>query len=323
VPSTHCILCHASSRFNESSSSSFHSDFEPRALKYGKGEASGVLASESVTIAGAEVKAQPFILVTKDADMSGMSADGILGMAYPELSESKDTLVTSMFKQGIIEHPSFSVHIGNNDFGRKEEELESMVIFGGYDLKTYAKEEQFEILSLATVNTMEKTGYWSVRLTSISVGGSSVGLGSQFAILDTGTSLIIGPENEVNTVLEKITAHQKCITQQGLYVCPCSNLDTFPTIVFGLNGKNFYVNPQEYMMKDNGQCLVLISSMNFNAWILGDVFLRSYYTFYDMENAQRRPQIQFLNTHGLYGCWECSSLCLLWLLLVFTLDIAA
>ncbi len=199
---------------------------EYKDLKYGKGEALGYLSLETITVSDYKVDNQVFILVNKDKDLEGTAADGILGMAFSELSEGHSPLVYNMFSSGSIETASFAVYIGNNDYGRKSEEIESTVTFGGHELSKYSSESSFNYVNL------RPTGYWSIDVESIKVDGSVIA-SQALAILDTGTSLLIAPQADVKSIHHKISNNVKsCSTEGGLLVCSCSSFDGFPTIDF-------------------------------------------------------------------------------------------
>ena len=123
-------------------------------------------------------------------------------------------LVYTMFKENIIETPLFSVYLSNNEFGQANESLKSNVIFGGFDEKTYAK-GNIDYIPLIY------TGYWSVKLDKISLDDEDINSNTQLAILDTGSSLILGPELEINKILTKLSSGQSCYYDNGLLVCSC------------------------------------------------------------------------------------------------------
>uniref|UniRef100_A0A8D2I6B5 Pepsinogen C n=1 Tax=Urocitellus parryii TaxID=9999 RepID=A0A8D2I6B5_UROPR len=77
----------------------------------------------------------------------------------------------------------------------------------------------------------------------------------------------------------------------------CNDVQNLPTFTFIINGVQFPLPPSAYILNVspgpwgwNGYCLVgleatYVSSANGQPfWILGDVFLRSYYSVFDMAN---------------------------------------
>lgn len=237
------------------------------------------MCKDKAYLAGENIGMQEFILIYGDLDMEGMKADGIMGMAFKELSEGSKPVVQTMADSGVIESASFSVYIGDNDYDRKNEKITSNVIFGGHDIEKYSLDSSFKYIDLI------KTGYWSVPLDQIIVENSKIAKKTSIAILDTGTSLLVGPSSDVSEIFAKIKKNSNC-KFEGFLICTCKSLSELPVIEFVLDGHSYDINPEEYAIKEGDSCIVLISGSQFGLWILGDVFLRSYYTYYDMDNKR-------------------------------------
>jgi hypothetical protein len=90
--------------------------------------------------------------------------------------------------------------------------------------------------------------YWEVRMTDVKVNGQSInvcGSGkSCTAILDTGTTLVVGP----GRVLGEVN-HRASISHD------CSNLSQLPTVTFQLDGHDFELTPQDYVLQSMGYCV--------------------------------------------------------------------
>merc|ERR1711937_499684 len=102
-------------------------------------------------------------------------------------------------------------------------------------------------------------------------------------VVDTGTSVLAGPPSAVNKLVAKV----------GSVEADCSNVASLPTVTFTFAGKDFDLGPDFYVIraKDGSgkeQCEMGIQGINAGApiWILGDPFLRKYYTVWDAEQKR-------------------------------------
>jgi hypothetical protein len=199
--------------------------------------------------------------------------DGILGLAFSSISVGgvpapMDALVTS----GALTVPTFAFYLGGGSNG-----VNSELVFGGVDEKHYTGDFTYVNLNAET--------YWQVKLADVQVGGSSIGdLGTSNVIVDSGTSLIAGPQNSIETVMQQLGAQQ---TQQGLYVVSCSG--NVPQVTFQIGeGASFDLNIQDLTLEKQGdECLLGVQPTPPGApWILGDVFMRAYYVTFDWGNKR-------------------------------------
>lgn len=110
---------------------------------------------------------------------------------------------------------------------------------------------------------------------------------NQNAIVDTGTSLIAGPTVQVSLIAIKLGA-KPFLKGEFLISCDTSKL---PDLHFMINGKTYSLSPSEYVINSGKVCLLAMIAIdipkpNGPLWILGDIFIRKYYTIFDMENKK-------------------------------------
>ena len=91
---------------------------------------------------------------------------------------------------------------------------------------------------------------WFMYFFRISVGGDNTIAcsGGCEAILDTGTSLNVGPTKESKAINEAIGA-KEVIPGTGQYQVDCDVVDQLPAIEFAFGGKVFVLNGADYILK--------------------------------------------------------------------------
>ncbi|XP_036273196.1 pepsin F-like [Pipistrellus kuhlii] len=275
VPSIYCSsrACGTHRTFDPQASSTFQNTTQPFDLLYGSGRVIGVLGYDDVRVGDLVCKSQAFGLSETESGLSleFMVSDGILGLAYPDIALRNTTPVfDSMWNQSLISENLFAFYLSSN------EKNGSVVMFGGVDPSYYRGELQWVPVS--------KQSYWQVTVDSISMDGKVVACprGCQ-AIMDTGTSLVTGPTKATRNILRSMNA---LTTSTGKYVISCEAIPSLPDIVFTINGVAYPVPASAYTMREQkGICYPnLNSSKRIKHWVLGDVFLRLYFTVYDRGN---------------------------------------
>uniref|UniRef100_A0A670ZBA4 pepsin A n=1 Tax=Pseudonaja textilis TaxID=8673 RepID=A0A670ZBA4_PSETE len=198
--------------------------------------------------------------------------DGILGLAYPRLSASGATPVfDNMMSEGLVSQDLFSVFLSSDG------QQGSFVMFGGIDSSYYTGSLNWVPLSAEL--------YWQITLDSITVNGQTIACsGGCQAIVDTGTSLLVGPPNGIANIQNFIGGSQDSNGQ----VINCNAINELPDIVFTINGIQYPVPASAYIRQYQSYCMSGFENIAFQSdlWILGDIFIRQYYCVFDRANNQ-------------------------------------
>ncbi|KAL1020843.1 hypothetical protein UPYG_G00005430 [Umbra pygmaea] len=273
VPSVYCnsTACQDHVKFNHSKSSTFKGTNHTVSIQYGTGSLFGVLGIDTVALAGMSVANQGFgVSLIEDSFFTYVAFDGILGLAFPMLAVFGAVPVfENIIKQSLVNLNLFSFYLSRNSTG-------SVVTFGGIESNYFTGQITWIPVSKGT--------YWQIKMDSVTINGNIAGCrGSCQAIVDTGTSLIIGPPSDINNINRNIGATMDNI---GEFIVDCNKTINMPNVMFTLNGNHFTIPPSAYILQISSVCYsgFQTSSANFNFWILGDVFIREYYTIFNREN---------------------------------------
>lgn len=120
-------------------------------------------------------------------------------------------------------------------------------------------------------------------------------------IVDSGTSLLTGPSASISQLATLVGAHK---VFRGQYFMRCESSDPRPDLVFSIAGQQYSLSSQEYVLKAMGPiCLFAFMALDVPQgpmWILGDVFMRKYYTVFDWgtTNTNGDNRKTLLSQHG-------------------------
>jgi len=277
VPSSECtsIACYLHQKYDHEASSSYSKNGTKFEIQYGSGAVDGFISKDTITIGDLKIKNQLFAEVTNEPGLAFAFGrfDGILGLGYDTISVNKiPPPFYSMVDQKLIDEPVFAFYLGDTSD-------ESEAIFGGIDDSHYTGK-------LTTI-PLRRKAYWEVTLDSLTFGGETADM-DMGAILDTGTSLIALPSTIAELLNNQIGA-KKGFT--GQYTVECDTRDNLPELTFTLGGTNFTIGPYDYILEAGGSCISSFMGMDIPEpagplVILGDSFLRRWYSVYDLGKGQ-------------------------------------
>ncbi|XP_028834434.1 gastricsin-like [Denticeps clupeoides] len=265
--------------FNPQQSSTYTSNGQTFSIQYGTGSLTGVIGYDTVSVGGLSVQNQKIGLsVTEPGNHFARPLhDGIMGLAF---MPDQQTIVDTMIQESLIEEPVFSFYLSS------DAENGSEAIFGGIDPSYYQGE-----ISWVPV---EESSHWQLVFDGFEVDHKSTGWCQSgcSAIVDTGTSLLLAPPQYLDSLHNMLGATED---DNGHYVFDCSSVSSLPPLTFVMNGSHLHLPGSAYVLEGNDgdqNCRSGISSSHKNSkdgypyWILGDVFLRQFYSVFDQGNAR-------------------------------------
>ncbi|CAF1022503.1 unnamed protein product [Rotaria sordida] len=286
VPSIQCLsTCENKAKYDLYSSYTSRANGATFRIKYGDGSyVNGIFINDTVTIANSSVLNQAFAHAKNISGFSLSTFDGVLGLAYPSLGTSGQIpIFYNMWQQGLISNPIFSFYFNPNPNAYPGGEL----IFGGVDSTKY--------LGSITYVDVIIPAYWEFMMDSVQTNGKIICSNCR-AILDTGTTLIVGPSNQIALLNYAIGGIYD--QETGLYTVDCYTrlLSDFPDVEFSIGNMTFTLSVLQYLLiskdDDNFVCYTIFQGINLRdnrgylIWILGDYFLSRFYSIYNVKRNQ-------------------------------------
>jgi len=319
VPGVKCNseTCTAHNRFAEEKSASFAADGpNTRSVQYGTGRVTFEDGSDTVTLCDGrdnpgchgqadhkiEIPKQPIGISTDQTKYPFriLPFDGIIGVA-PSVNENS---LLHQLKHDTAESRLFGVYLS------KSPDRIGSVDFGGIERMNVAPDSSLHWHPTTVAHE------WRVPMKDILVNGQPLHLckdrpdGICPAVVDTGSSLVTGPSTDVRKLLSKLHPNPDC-----------SNLASLPEVSIQIMDKDhntvtYPLNPKEYVLEsleESGSSVkqdsmegfpVLGKSTNLpeirphcdpgfgildvpgQKWVIGDTFLRRYYSIFDDENGR-------------------------------------
>ncbi|KAF7999056.1 hypothetical protein HF325_006588 [Metschnikowia pulcherrima] len=206
----------------------------------------GFVSQDTLAIGDLIIPKQDFAEATSEPGLAFAFGkfDGILGLAYDTISQNKIVPpVYNAIAQGLLDAPQFGFYLGDVN---KDENNGGLATFGGYEESLFKGD--------LTWLPVRRKAYWEVTFEGIGLGDEFAELAKTGAAIDTGTSLITLPSSLAEIINAKIGATKSWSGQYQV----------------------------------SGSCISAFTPMDFpepigDLSIIGDAFLRKYYSVYDLE----------------------------------------
>lgn len=299
--------CSGIALYNAGASSTNVRSSTPFQIVYGSGAVRGTLFADTVSLAGYTVYNQTAAGVDQLAQNTIQApASGIMGMGFQTLTTSGATPFWEVLAEtNKLQTQAFTFQLQRNALASSTA-LNSGGVFtlGQIDANQYSG----DITYINLPNTRSgRAGYWAIPMDSIEVAGQTINTNEGLAAIDTGTTLIGGPQDAVNQIYESIQGAQpvnlggSSSASMGYYAYPCS---ANPSISITFGGREFSINSQDFnagALDTSGRyCLGAIFATDLGQgapeWIVGDSFLKNVFSVYDYNNGN--PRVGFASLKG-------------------------
>ncbi|KAF7289300.1 Acid protease [Mycena indigotica] len=276
LPAVGCdSTCDGHTLFNTAKSSTAVNTTDPFFLQFGAGNATGFVFSDTVKVAGVTATGQAVGAsnhYSVEFEAANFPPDGLVGMAFPALSVfGANPLFTTLVNQGQV--PSA--------FGVKLADSGSELRLGGVNTALFTG-------AFRNVSLIEED-FYALNLQALDVSSRTVATANGVtAIVDTGTTLLIGDPQGVEILYSAIPGAKdaSAILGPGFFTVPCNRI---PTVGVTLGNQIFNVAPAIFnlgVLQGNDCVGGVVSSDGIPFWVLGDIFLRNFYTVFDQGKAR-------------------------------------
>ncbi|KAJ7749505.1 acid protease [Mycena maculata] len=270
-----------------SSSSSFRDTGKPWDIEYETGSVSGTLVTDRVILAGLTLPNHTFgASRTESLDFTPTILECVQRrypvrwsirlrqIVHQSLSmQGTSTLVKAFQSAGLLARNIISYKISRKSDDKNDGEL----TLGGMDPSKY------DASSLVRVKNVNTAGFWEANVTAVKVDGKDVGLQGRSCILDTGTTLLAAPKEDVDVIHSSIPGAEYNNTLDA-WTIPCN---TTASVSLSIGGKPFPIEPKDltFLPVDpqnlTGACTssIIAGAMGKGSrqWLAGDTFLKNVY----------------------------------------------
>jgi hypothetical protein len=250
---------------------------------------SGTLANEDISIGdvGKVIsRNQTFLMAHNVVGFNGLEADGFVGLGIKSKDPNHLTLVENLYQKNVIKNNIFSIFLNNNKYEKDDKRKpKSMLMIGGTDLDKYSNGDDVNYYQISSRNDK----LWSLNMSSIKCKDTEIETDETFAVLDSNNPKIIGPKAKVDKLFERFEAMYGCGYYYSRMVCDCSEIYAivkFPHITIKIEDDEYTFHEGNYFKKTSKVCFLMFEGADIDYWILGQPFLRKYYSIYDIKNER-------------------------------------
>jgi cathepsin D len=275
-------------------------------ITYGSGQVEGTVSQDTVSMGGFSREGQTILAVTRlSSELIEGSVSGIMGLAWTALaSTDASPFWYNLATNGSLTSPDMSFWLRRETSTRSSLTNGGVFTLGGINETLYTGDIEFIPMPSQTPT------FWLLGLSNVTVNGSPIPVktgASAYSAIDTGTTLIGGPSDDVARIWAAVPGSAASTTHQGFYTFPCSS-DVSIAMAFG--GKLWTINTLDMNLgtESRGNCVGAIFDLSLGSdipaggpnpsWVVGATFLKNVYSVF---RASSPPSIGFAQLSSAAG----------------------
>lgn len=270
--------CSKCTRFNESKSLTYKDLDSESSITYLWGSVTGRLSTDTINLGSKISNKTQFLLADQKQNLDHLSSDGVLGLGYNGKQNLDSSLIYNLYLAQQIESPVFALDLNSQS-------QSSSLLIGGYEKEKFS-EAGVKILIVQDLLS------WTGVLEGVSFG-SVVIKDYNTIYFDSGLTFFSGPSEQIRRIFSSITSKLNRCVESPFLTCSCSRLDIslLPALVFQIQGQDFLIPAENYLLFSRGQCTFLLLPSAGQGWGAGMGFFRQYYSVFNL----LEPSITFFN----------------------------
>ncbi|CRG94854.1 plasmepsin VIII, putative [Plasmodium gallinaceum] len=291
IPSKNCYSkgCNNKRKYDHKISKNYKliKNRNPVEILFGTGKIQMTYVSDDIHLGDIKVNNQEFGLASymSDDPFSDMLFDGLFGLGILEDNKKKQLIYDNIPRINSKKN-IFSVYYPKNvnDNGA--------ITFGGYDKKYIEPNSEIDWFDVSSKK------YWAIKMIGLKVNGVLLDICSKNnggyceAVIDTGTSSIAGPKDDLILLTSLLYPGKSCYNKMFL--------KNFSFILSDENGihREYELTPKDYILNSFKNDPIFkvpcnfafmpinISSNSGYLYILGQIFLQKYYAIFEKDNMK-------------------------------------
>lgn len=290
--STKCQGC-GTGAFDVTKSSTFKNTTEATSFAYGTGSTviRGWFVNDTVGISGVSTENAQFAVIDEEENTKlDKTSAGLSGWSWPTTDQSGKPAIPVPYVQAKNKQwsePVFGVYLNRKNPRAEAHGTQSKgdgaLTVSGVDNKYFDGELTWAERKLIK----ERFAFaWSIPFPSFTSSGKKHDLNEHsHAILDTGTTLVFGPPDDVRAFWSSVPGAVD--NNDGTWTVDCNRTDIKAS--FNLAGKDWEFEPTDLIFEDEpGKCLgAIIYQMSMwplgANWLVGGTFLKNVYSAYQYD----------------------------------------